>query len=49
MDDTTINGIKSLMREALKINNSFIYSSQSQDITRKIQLEGENPFIEDEN
>lgn len=47
--DTTINGIQSLMREATKINNSFLNASQDPSIARKIQLDKENPFIEDEN
>lgn len=48
-DDTTINGIKSLMRESTKINNSILNATQKQDPLKKIQLDGENPFIEDEN
>lgn len=48
-DDQSINGIKPLMQEAQKINNSWLNQSLSDDITKVIQLDGENPFLEDEN
>lgn len=47
-DDSSINGIKSLMREARGINDSFVHYSQNPDVTKQIQLDGENPFVEDE-
>ena len=47
--DTTINGIQSLMRESTKINNSFLNACQDPAISKQIQLDGENPFIEDDN
>lgn len=48
-DDTSINGIKALMKEAQKVNNTWLNMQQSQDITTQINLDGENPFLEDEN
>jgi translation initiation factor 3 subunit D len=33
-DDSTINGIKSLMREAKEINNSFLHHSLSPDLSK---------------
>jgi translation initiation factor 3 subunit D len=48
-DDQTINGIKPLMQEAQRINNSWLNQCQSEDQTKVIQYEGENPFLEDEN
>ena len=48
-DDKTINGIKSLMREAQSIGESFLHHSLDPDATKQKQLDGENPFIEDEN
>lgn len=48
-DDSTINGIKNLMREAKDINDSFLHHSLNPDVTKQIQLDGENPFVEDEN
>lgn len=37
------------MKEAKKINNSFLNASQNPDPTKIISLENENPFIEEEN
>lgn len=48
-DDKTINGIKTLMREAQSISESFLHHSLNPDPTKQKQLDRENPFIEDEN
>ena len=48
MDDNTINGIRPLMKEAKKINNAFLNQCLSADPTKQIQLNDENPFIENE-
>jgi len=45
-DDTSINGIWPLMKEAKNINNSFLNCCRSDDVTQTVQLENENPFIE---
>jgi translation initiation factor 3 subunit D len=37
------------MRESTKINNSFLNACQDPAISKQIQLDGENPFIEDDN
>lgn len=37
------------MKEAKTINDSFLNASHSSNLVEKIQLEDENPFIEDEN
>jgi hypothetical protein len=49
MDDQSINGIKSLMHEAQKINNTWLNQCQNQNVASQVQLEEENPFIETEN
>lgn len=46
-DDNTINGIRQLMREATRINNSMLNACQSIDVTKQIQFDDENPFLED--
>ena len=48
-DDQSINGIKPLMAEAQKINNSWLNQCLSDDPTKIINYESENPFLEDEN
>jgi len=48
-DDNTINGIWSLMKEAKSISNSFLNTCLSNDVTQTLQLNEENPFIEDPN
>jgi translation initiation factor 3 subunit D len=48
-DDQSINGIKALMAESQKINNSWLNQSLSDDVTKMINYESENPFLEDEN
>lgn len=45
-DDSTINGIKQLMREAQSINNTWLNSSRKE--TKKVKFDEEDPFIEDE-
>ena len=49
MDDQTMNGIWPLMKEAKALNNSFLSACQSPDVTQTVNLDEENPFIEDEN
>jgi len=48
-DDSTINGIKPLMKEARKINETWLNISQNRNVATTIPLENENPFLEDEN
>lgn len=48
-DDQSMNGIKPLMQEAQRINNSWLNQCLSDDPTGQIQMENENPFLEDEN
>jgi len=36
------------MREAKNIDNSFLHYAQSEDLSSQVQLDGENPFIEDD-
>lgn len=48
MDDESINGIWPLMKEARSVNNSLLQQSLSPDAASTIQLENENPFLEDE-
>lgn len=47
-DNDTINGIKSLMREAQIINNNWLNGSQLQG-SEKLKFTNPDPFIEDEN
>jgi translation initiation factor 3 subunit D len=47
-DDENIDGIWPLMKEAKKINNTFLHNALSSDLTKIKRLEDENPFIEDE-
>lgn len=46
-DDASVNGIKQLMQEAQKLNNSWTHFCQ--DKSKQIQFDEENPFVEDEN
>jgi translation initiation factor 3 subunit D len=48
-DDQGINGIKPLMQEAQRINNSWLNQCLSDDVAGQIQFDSENPFLEDEN
>jgi hypothetical protein len=47
IDDDSIDGVKSLMKEAMDINKSWINFCQKQNT--KETLEEDDPFIEDEN
>lgn len=49
MDNDSINGIKSLMKEAQKINNSWLNLARVESDASKIKLEHDDPFIEDDN
>ena len=44
--DNSINGIKPLMVEAQRINDSWLHASHSQNVATQVQLDDENPFIE---
>ena len=48
MDNDTVNGIKSLMKESREIRNSFLHESLMSDPVNTVNLDDENPFIEDE-
>lgn len=48
LDDQTINGIRQLMQEAKKINDTWLNICQSQNVATTLQLENDNPFLEDE-
>jgi translation initiation factor 3 subunit D len=44
VDDETINGVRQLMQEAVKVNNSWRYQQYIKD--KKINLAEKDPFIE---
>lgn len=45
--DNTINGIRPLMKEARRVNNSWMNAALSQNVASQHQFDEENPFIED--
>lgn len=52
IDDDSINGVRSLMKEAAKVQDSYLYNATVQKGTqannKPQDLQEEDPFIEDE-
>jgi len=46
LDEEGVNGVRQLMKEAVRISNKNQYASQSDKFK---QLDREDPFVEDQN
>lgn len=45
-DDDTVNGVRQLMEEAVRVNNSFLYQQYVKNESRKVEFPEKDPFIE---